>query len=162
MPHRSQISGRGHDGHMATLMAVVRCLSRERPHRGRVVLHFQPAEENGAGAAAVLADPRFSEFAPDWAFALHNLPGLPLGRVALAEGPVNCASRGMRIALTGRTAHASMPEHGISPMAAVASLMPALTDLGPGGPLGTHYRLVTVTHARIGESAFGVAPGQGK
>ena len=65
---------------MATLMALARGLSRQRPARGRAVLLFQPAEENGAGAAAVLADPRFGELAPDYAFALHNLPGLPLGR----------------------------------------------------------------------------------
>ena len=94
---------------------------------------FQPAEENGAGAAAVLADPKFQSLRPDYAFALHNLPGLPLGRVALDEGPVNCASRGMRIALTGKTTHASTPEHGASPMRAVAALMPALTALGTGG-----------------------------
>lgn len=164
VPHRSRNAGRGHlcghDGHMATLVAVARVLARERPRRGRVVLLFQPAEENGAGAAAVLADPRFAEFAPDWAFALHNLPGLPLGRVVLADGPVNCASRGMRIALMGRTAHASLPEHGISPMTAVASLMPGLTALGAGGPLSGHYRLVTITHAWLGAPAFGIAPGQ--
>ncbi|MFO1046794.1 MAG: amidohydrolase [Geminicoccaceae bacterium] len=164
VPHRSENPGRGHlcghDGHMATLMAVARVLRRERPRRGRAVLLFQPAEENGAGAVAVLADPRFAEIAPDWAFALHNLPGLALGRVALAEGPVNCASRGMRIALTGRTAHASMPEHGISPMTAMASVMPELTALGSGGTLTKHYRLVTITHAWMGAPAFGIAPGQ--
>ncbi|MFO1075455.1 MAG: amidohydrolase [Geminicoccaceae bacterium] len=162
--YRSAVPGRGHlcghDGHMATLMAVARVLRRERPRRGRAVLLFQPAEENGAGAVAVLADPRFAEIAPDWAFALHNLPGLALGQVALAEGPVNCASRGMRIALTGRTAHASMPEHGISPMTAMASVMPELTALGSGGTLTKHYRLVTITHAWMGAPAFGIAPGQ--
>ena len=164
VPHRSELSGRGHlcghDGHMATLMALARGLGRERPQRGRAIVLFQPAEENGAGAAAVMADPRFAWIAPDWAFALHNLPGLPLGRVALVAGPVNCASRGLRIELSGKTAHASMPEQGTSPMAAVATLMPALTALGPGGPLSERYRLVTVTHARMGEPAFGIAPGR--
>ena len=136
-PYRSAVAGKGHlcghDGHMATLAALARGLGRQRPARGRAVLLFQPAEENGAGAAAVLADPKFQSLSPDYAFALHNLPGLPLGHVALDEGPVNCASRGMRIALTGKTAHASTPEHGASPMPAVAALMPALTALGTGG-----------------------------
>ena len=163
-PHRSQLPGRahacGHDGHMATLLALARGLGRERPARGRAVLLFQPAEENGAGAAAVLADPRFCELAPDWAFALHNLPGLPLGRVELRAGPVNCASRGMRVVLLGRTAHASMPEHGTPPTAALARLLPALAALGPGGPLTAGFALVTVTHARLGEPSFGVAPGR--
>lgn len=164
IPHRSTIAGRGHmcghDGHMATLAAVARGLGRQRPKRGRVLLMFQPAEENGAGAAAVIADPKFREIAPDIAFSLHNMPGLPLGQVELAEGPVNCASRGMRLVMTGRTAHASMPETGVAPTLAVARLLPALTALGRGGALDEGYSLVTVTHVRIGEPAFGIAPGE--
>jgi amidohydrolase len=163
-PHRSTIPGKGHlcghDGHTAILVGLARALGRQRPQRGRAILMFQPAEEDGSGAAAVIADPRFRQISPDFAFALHNLPGLPLGKVALVEGPVNCASRGMRIVLTGKTAHASMPETGISPVNVVAELMPALTALGRGGSLDEGYSLVTVTHARIGEPAFGVAPGR--
>jgi amidohydrolase len=123
------------------------------------VLLFQPAEENGSGAATVLADAKFTEIAPDLAFALHNLPGVRFGHVLLSEGPVNCASRGMRIRLSGKTAHASMPEFGTSPMASVAWLMPALTGLGHDGELDDGFSLVTVTHARMGEPTFGVAPG---
>lgn len=164
LPHRSATPGKGHlcghDGHMAILAGLARLLGRQRPQRGRVVLLFQPAEEDGSGAAAVVADPRFREITPDFAFALHNLPGLPLGHVALVEGPVNCASRGMRIVLNGKTAHASMPETGISPVNVVAELMPALTALGHGGPLDDDFAMVTVTHVRIGEPAFGVAPGR--
>ncbi len=149
----------GHDDHSAILLGVARELSRQRPDCGRVVLLFQPAEENGAGAAAVIADPAFAALRPDWAFALHNMPGLPLGQVRAAAGPANCASVGLRITLSGRTAHASMPGDGISPAPALAALMPALTALGPGGTLGEGFRLVTVTHARLGEPAFGIAPG---
>ncbi len=161
--YRSQTPGKahlcGHDGHMASLAALARDLGRQRPRQGRAVLLFQPAEENGAGAAAVISDPRFATIAPDFAFAYHNLPGLKLGEVALAEGPVNCASRGIRITLSGRTAHASMPENGVSPMPAVATLMPALTALGGGSIAAGDFAMVTVTHARLGEPAFGVAPG---
>ena len=163
-PHRSTTPGKahlcGHDGHTTILAALARALGRQRPQRGRVVLMFQPAEEDGSGAAAVVADPRFRQIAPDYAFALHNLPGLPFGKVALADGPVNCASRGMRIVLSGKTAHASMPETGVSPVNAVADLMPALTALGRGGPMDEGFAMVTVTHAKIGEAAFGVAPGR--
>jgi amidohydrolase len=163
-PHRSATPGKahlcGHDGHMAILAALARALGRQRPQRGRVVLMFQPAEEDGSGAAAVVADPKFRQIAPDYAFALHNLPGLPFGKVALADGPVNCASRGMRIVLSGKTAHASMPETGTSPVNAVAGLMPALTALGEGGPLDEGFAMITVTHAKVGEAAFGVAPGR--
>ena len=162
--YRSQTPGKGHlcghDGHMATLAALGRGLGRQRPRRGRAILMFQPAEENGVGAAAVLDDPRFAEIAPDISFAYHNMPGIPLGHAALKAGPANCASRGMRIVLSGKTAHASMPEFGVSPMSAVAKLMPALTALGHGGPGDADFAMVTVTHAEMGERAFGVAPGQ--
>jgi amidohydrolase len=164
--HRSTIPGKahlcGHDGHMAILAALARGLSRQPPQRGRVVLLFQPAEENGAGAAAVVADPKFSEIQPNFVFALHNLPGMAFGNVALIEGPVSCASRGMRIVLTGKTAHASMPEFGVSPVNAIAELMPALTALGSGGPMDENFAMATVTHARIGEPAFGIAPAHGE
>ena len=92
IPHRSAIAGTahlcGHDGHMATLAAVARGLGRQPPRKGRAILLFQPAEEDGSGAAAVLADPRFADITPDFAFALHNMPGIPFGRALLAEGPV--------------------------------------------------------------------------
>ena len=163
-PHRSAFPGKGHlcghDGHMAILAGVARLLGRERPRRGRVVLMFQPAEENGAGAAAVIGDPAFEPIAPDWAFSLHNMPGIPLGEVALREGPANCASAGLRILLTGKTSHASVPERGVSPADTLARLIPALSALGPGGPLQPGFRLATVTHARMGEAAFGIAPGE--
>jgi amidohydrolase len=163
LPHRSTIPGKGHmcghDGHTAIVAAVGRQLGRKRPANGRVVLMFQPAEETGNGAAGVIADPRYARIAPDFAFSLHNLPGTPLGHVRLKEGVVNCASRGMRIALTGKTAHSSMPETGVSPMAAISALMPALTDLSQAGFDSDDFRLVTVGHCHMGESVFGVAPG---
>ena len=161
--HHSQRPGMGHlcvhDGHMAMVCGAGLMLAHTRPKRGRVVLLFQPAEETGQGAAAVLADPNFATIAPDYALSLHNLPGLPLGHVGLTKGPLNCASRGLQIDLTGKPAHASMPETGVSPMQAIAQLMPALTALGTGGPLQPGFRLVTLTHAQMGEPAFGIAPG---
>lgn len=164
LPHRSTVPGKGHlcghDGHSTILAALALELSRNRPKRGRVVLLYQPAEEDGSGAAAVIADPRFPEIRPDFAFSLHNLPGMPLGHVALKAGPVNCASRGMMIRLSGKTAHASQPETGLSPMSAISTLMPALTALSHSMPPDPAFRMATVTHARLGEPAFGIAPGE--
>lgn len=164
LPYRSILSGKGHlcghDGHMAILMGLARTLSRQRPARGRAVLLFQPAEETGAGAAEVLADPKFETFSPDYAFSLHNLPGLPLGHVGLIPGPVNCASRGMAVTFGGKSAHASEPENGTSPMAALARLMPSLTALGHGTIAERDFALVTITHAEMGARAFGIAPGE--
>ncbi|TIX34933.1 MAG: amidohydrolase, partial [Mesorhizobium sp.] len=101
------------------------------------------AEETGNGAAGVIADPRFSEIAPDLAFSLHNLPGVPFGEVRIKPGVVNCASRGMRILLGGKTAHSSMPETGVSPMMAVSQLMPALPALGRGTFADDDFSMVT-------------------
>ncbi|ESX26750.1 MULTISPECIES: amidohydrolase [unclassified Mesorhizobium] len=161
--HASQVPGKshmcGHDGHTAILAALGRQLGRERPARGRVVLMFQPAEETGNGAAGVVADPRFGEIAPDFAFSLHNLPGVPFGEVRLKPGVVNCASRGIRIVLDGKTAHSSMPETGVSPMPAISQLMPALPALGRGTFADDDFSMVTVTHATMGEAVFGIAPG---
>ena len=161
--HRSARAGSahlcGHDGHMAILAATAQGLAAERPQRGRAVLLFQPAEEDGSGAAAVVADPKFPEIRPDFCFALHNMPGLPLGCAALRAGPVACASRGMKVVLKGRTAHASTPDQGASPMAAPAGLMPALTALGALGKLDEDFAMATVTHAEMGARSFGVAPG---
>lgn len=161
--HRSTIPGKGHlcghDGHMTLLMGLGRLLARQRPARGRVVLMFQPAEEDGSGAAAVVADPAFAPIKPDWAFSIHNMPGLPFGQGALKAGVVNCASQGLKITLGGKTAHASLPETGTSPGLALAALIDQFTRLAPPGPLRPGYRLITVTHARLGEPAFGIAPG---
>jgi amidohydrolase len=150
----------GHDGHMAIVTALAHLFRRRPPARGRAVLLYQPAEETGAGAAAVLADERFRALAPDYCFALHNMPGLPLGEVALRAGPVSCASRGMRIELTGSTAHASQPETGLSPAAALAQLLAQLPALGGGRPTDAAFAMATVTHAQLGEPSFGVAPGR--
>ena len=163
LPYRSAHPGRGHlcghDGHMAMVAGLAVQLAEQRPAKGRVVLLFQPSEETGKGAAAVIADPRFQQVAPDYAFALHNLPGLA---VALCTGPANCASRGLRITLTGKTSHAAAPQDGISPAPAIARLLTALPALGPGGGLDEGFALVTVTHAQLGEAAFGIAPGAGE
>lgn len=165
LDYSSEIPGKahlcGHDGHTATVAALAYGLERERPAKGRVVLMFQPAEEVGSGSAAVIADPLYDEIRPDLSISLHNMPGIPLGHVALAPGIICCASRGMEIRLTGKTAHASQPETGISPMAALSSLMPALSALGGGDVKGPHFSMVTVTHCAMGEPAYGVAPGAG-
>lgn len=166
LAHASRIPGKGHlcghDGHTAILVGVAHRLARRRPARGRAILMFQPAEETGAGAAAVLADPRFDALRPDWAFAIHNWPGLAQGAAVLPVGPANCASCGLKIALTGRTSHASEPEKGLSPGLAMARLVPALAAMGPGGALGPGFRLATVTHLRLGEPAFGITPAEGE
>lgn len=165
IPHASQIDGKGHlcghDGHMATLLGVAMRLAT-RPAKGRIVLLFQPAEETGAGAQAVIEDPQWPEIRPDYAFAYHNVPGRPLGEIGLRSGPANCASRGMQILLTGKSSHAAAPEDGLSPGPAMATLMTALPALSRGTIADADFTLATLTHASLGEPAFGIAPADGE
>lgn len=160
-PWRSTVPGVahlcGHDGHMAMVAALAPRLAAQPVARGRVILLFQPAEETGQGALAMLGDRCLPQ--ADLVLALHNLPGVPLGQVRLCRGPTCCASQGVKIAMTGWTSHAADPGSGRSPAGALARLIPALDALGPGGAMGPDFALTTVTHAHLGEACFGIAPG---
>ncbi|MGF1466504.1 MAG: amidohydrolase [Sandaracinaceae bacterium] len=148
----------GHDGHMTMVAGLAPVLAARRPDRGRVVLLFQPAEETGEGARDVVRDPRFARIRPDYAVALHNLPGVPLGTVVYRRGTFASASAGMKIRLRGVPSHAAEPGLARTPTPALARLLdelPALTDLG-----AEPYRMVTITHARMGRTSFGVTPGR--
>ncbi len=165
--HRSTVDGVGHlcghDGHMAILYALARRLGRDRPARGRVILLFQPAEESGEGAAALLEDPQFRSLAPDRIVSLHNYPGFEIGHAILDEGPIATAATGMLVRLQGRAAHASQPEDGISPRLALVRLMQSLPALGSQAAFpDDEFALVTVARVLMGETAFGVAPGEGE
>lgn len=166
LAYRSTHTGRGHlcghDGHMTMVVALAEEFHANRPATGCVILLFQPAEETGKGAPAVIADPAFARLAPDYVFSLHNLPGLAVGQVAISEGAANCASRGLRIKLTGKTSHAAAPQEGISPAGVISQLLPQLADLAEGEDLDNSFAAVTVTHAQLGEPTFGIAPGYGE
>ncbi|QKV19362.1 amidohydrolase [Oricola thermophila] len=161
---RSAIPGKGHmcghDGHMAIMCGLARRLQQKRPARGRIILLYQPAEETGEGARGVIADPRFASIRPDFAFGLHNLPGMSAGHVGLRAGSFCFASEGMEIHLAGRTSHAAHPEDGISPAAATIDLAARLPKLPSELGLTPEDGLVTLSHMRLGESAFGIAPGE--
>ncbi len=169
--HRSEHDGVshkcGHDGHMAIITAVGEKLGRTRPQSGRVVLLFQPAEETGAGAIQVVEDSQFGLIKPDYAFALHNIPGHPLGQVFVKPGSFNCASRGMTVKLGGKTSHAAHPENGVSPAQALSQI---IQQLPPMTEQIDEFSLVTVIAATLGvldvaadgspQAAFGTAPGE--
>jgi len=165
LAYRSSITGKGHlcghDGHMVSMLGVAMWLAA-RPASGRVILLFQPAEETGAGAKAVVEDVRWPEIRPDYAFAYHNVPGRPLGEIGLRPGPGNCASRGMQILFEGKSSHAAAPEDGVSPARAMAALMTALPGLGTGTIGEDGFALSTLTHVSLGKPTFGIAPAEGE
>jgi amidohydrolase len=163
LPYRSQNQGVshkcGHDGHATILCGLAQWLGEQRPDQGEVVLLFQPAEETGQGAKAILADPLFEQIQPDVAYGLHNLPGFEKGKVMWRQGCFAAASFGLKLCFDGRTAHASQPETGHSPAELMALLIHQLEKkrelLKEVKPLTTFV----ITHAVLGEETFGVAPG---
>lgn len=163
MSYRSQHEGVshkcGHDGHAAILCGLASLLTDCRPEKGEVVLLFQPAEETGQGAKAILRDPQFEQIIPDTAYGLHNLPGFEAGQILVRKGCFAAASFGLKLVFEGKTAHASQPETGKNPSELLAVLIHQLEKkremLKEVKPLTTFV----ITHAVLGEETFGVAPG---
>ena len=151
----------GHDGHTAILMGVAARLHEHPPARGAVVLLFQPAEETGEGASRVITDSKFKDIEPDFVFALHNLPGFPLGSIVLKSGAFSSASIGIRIELTGASSHASEPQKGSSPALATAKIIEAFTGYSQPSASKSDASKLTLTHVRVGSENYGTSPGEG-
>lgn len=156
----------GHDGHMAIVAGLGLLLSDfYRPERGRVVLLFQPAEETGTGAQAMISanNPILSEIlsSPNTSiFALHNVPGFPAGSVVLPRGSsFASASKGMHVKLKGATSHASQPSLGRNPALAMCQIISSLLAMPSMYIPYDQKALVTVVGAKAGEKAFGVSAG---
>lgn len=150
----------GHDGHMAILTALCSLVQQQKPARGKIVLLYQPAEETGAGAWAVLQDKRFTdEIKPDYVFGLHNLPGYPLNQVVVRDEVFAAASTGMIIELHGKSSHAAEPENGINPGQAMSEIILGFNQVIQDKEQFQDLALLTVIHARLGEIAFGTNPG---
>lgn len=161
--NRAHISGNsgtahscGHDGHTAILCALGMKLSGN-PAKNRVILLFQPAEETGEGAAAVLADPAFLEYRPDQVLALHNIPGEELGTVLWRSGVFCAASVGMHIRFRGQTAHSAYPATGVSPVPASLSMVEYAR--ATSGKKSDADFWITLAGLQTGGDQFGISPG---
>jgi amidohydrolase len=149
----------GHDGHMTIVAGLAFMLNLHPVRSGKVVLLYQPAEETGKGALAVLKDTRFKAIKPDFVFALHNLPGFRSNAIIVRDGPFAMASEGLAIHLKGHAAHAAYPEQGISPVPALLDLMKKFPRLVEDGELYKGFVQISMTYAKIGRFGFGTMPG---
>jgi amidohydrolase len=149
----------GHDGHMAMLAGVAPWLAQQQDRPTDVVLLFQGAEETGHGAMQVLKHPRINQINPRFVFAIHNLPGFPLGQVFWRKGVFASASTGLVIDLQGRTSHAAQPHLGNNPSGAMAEIILGLSGIPQHHTALGEAAKVTIVHAVLGEIAFGTSPG---
>ncbi len=131
--HRSRYDGRmhgcGHDGHTTMLLAAARYLAETRAFDGTVTLIFQPGEEGYAGGKAMIEDGLFERFPADQVYALHNWPGLPVGKIAVRPGPMMAAADRITIDIEGKGGHGAHPHQAVDPVLVAGHIITAAQSI---------------------------------
>ncbi|MFA6770195.1 MAG: amidohydrolase [Bacteroidales bacterium] len=151
----------GHDGHMAILLGLSKIVSKNRAFSGTVWLLFQPAEEVGEGAALMVKEMQEKGVKFDFAFSLHNKPGIPLNKVVLHQGVYAAGSVGMELFFKGSPSHAASPEKAVSPYKPIFETANYMHELNSKRELFTDFTLGTVVNISLGDVNYGVTPGEG-
>ena len=131
--HRSRYDGRmhgcGHDGHTTMLLAAARYLAETRAFDGTATLIFQPGEEGHAGGRAMIEDGLFERFPADQVYALHNWPGLPVGKIAVRPGPMMAAADRVTIDIEGKGGHGAHPHQAVDPVLVAGHIITAAQSI---------------------------------
>ncbi|MCY1518326.1 Hippurate hydrolase [compost metagenome] len=151
----------GHDGHTVTLLAAAKHLAATRDFSGTLNLIFQPAEEGGAGALAMLNDGLFDAAPCDSVYALHNYPTptLKFGQMAIVPGAIMASVDSMIVEVSGKGGHAASPHFTCDPVVVSASIIQALQTIVSRNVNPHDCAVVSVTSIHAG-SAFNVIPGE--
>ncbi len=119
----------GHDGHMTMLLGAAKTLAADPGFSGTVVFLFQPNEELGLGAKAMLDEDVLARFPIEEVYAIHNLPGAPTGQMSTRQGLI-CSSESLfEITVTGQGGHASMPQAGRDALTIASEIVLALQTI---------------------------------
>lgn len=159
--HRSRHAGKmhacGHDGHTAMLLAAARRLRQEGGFDGTVIFAFQPAEEGGYGARAMIDDGLFERFPCDAVFGAHNWPGMPAGSFGACAGPMMAGGSTFKVVITGKGGHAANPHENIDPLIPLFQLGSALQSVVSRNKRAIDAAVLSITRVESG-SAFNVTP----
>ena len=152
----------GHDGHTTILLRLAELVDAEfniQHSTFNIILLWQPAEETGEGARAVLESGILQQYNIKAFYALHNLPGYPLGTVVLCPRTFAAASTGVVYHLDGRETHASTPEMGVNPGLAVAEIIDRFNGFNRSNGSNGEFRQSTLICVHLGSPAFGTSAG---
>ncbi|QWK80392.1 M20 aminoacylase family protein [Ochrobactrum sp. BTU1] len=147
----------GHDGHTTMLLGAARELAKSRAFDGTVIVIFQPAEEGGAGAKAMIDDGLFKRWPVNEVYGMHNRPNLDVGKFTINSGPIMGSVDVLDITIEGVGGHAASPHHTIDPIPVTAALIQAIQTLTARtvDPLDSAVISITTIH---GGDAFNVIP----
>lgn len=151
----------GHDGHTTIMYGVASHFATHRPEKGNAYLLFQPAEENGWGARAVIESGQLENLDISYVFALHNLPGLPLKQVLCKEGSFSSSVVTIVAYFKGYTAHAAEPWNGRNPAKAMSKYTLQSLELNEEKDGGKVYTTISAAYTILGEKAYGISAGEG-